>query len=705
MSQATIINAAPMVIQRGTQDLSMRLVPREAEPIPQHLAKFYLYTQKGPVTPQLVSGAELTQMYGVDSFDLRKKWANHATVFANLVNAEGNAIMVERVVPEDAGPEANMLLSLDVLPTTIPLYERNIDGSIKLDVSNNPVPVAGGLTTPGYSVKWVLTNLSDLSGVATANSIDNFGSATIVPGDQTDAVTSTQSQRFPIMQFKASSRGAFGNDCGIRLWAPTVNSPSGVSQTLMNVEKTYPFSISMIRRPDAVTSPKIVETLFGEQYLTITMKPGTIDPVSDKQLYVGDILLDSYQNLNDPKYPALFGDFSSLAVYDDNIKALVEMFYAAEIPHMDSFSDFTGATDEEYLFNFLSGQSSQAVPYHSFKVVNGGNSVRMSEYSNIFALGGSDGTMTDVLFGDLVTNKINEYADANSDLQDIAINVESIVYDSGFPLATKYALCSFISERKDTFVVLSTHDVNERKLSASEEHSLAIALRTRLQMYPESDYYGTPVMRGMIIGRSGKLRNSQFTKRVPLTAEVAIKSARYMGAGDGRWKNGKHFDGAPGSIVDYVYDVSISFTPASARNKDWDVGLNWVQSYDRRSLFFPALKTVYYDDTSVLNSYFTALAIGQLNKVAHKAWREFSGVSHLTNAQLVQRVNEFVTANTQGRFDDRFVIVPEAYFSEMDTLRGYSWTLPIKIYSPNMLTVMTTMVQAYRISDYAAAAA
>ena len=705
MSQATIINAAPMVIQRGTQDLSMRLVPREAEPIPQHLAKFYLYTQKGPVTPQLVSGAELTQMYGVDSFDLRKKWANHATVFANLVNAEGNAIMVERVIPEDAGPEANMLLSLDVLPTTIPLYERNIDGSIKLDVSNNPVPVVGGLTTAGYSVKWVLTNLSDLSGVATANSIDNFGSATIVPGDQTDPVTSTQSQRFPILQFKASSRGAFGNDCGIRLWAPTVNSPSGVSQTLMNVEKTYPFSISMIRRPDAATSPKIVETLFGEQYLTVTMKPGTIDPVSDKQLYIGDILLDSYQNLNDPKYPALFGDFNSLAVYDDNIQALVEMFYAAELPFMDAFSDFTGSAGEEYLFNFLSGQSSQAVPYHSFKVISASNSVRMSEYSNIFALGGSDGTMTDVLFADLVTNKINEYADANSDLQDIAINVESIVYDSGFPLATKYALCSFISERKDTFVVLSTHDVNERKLSASEEHSLAIALRTRLQMYPESDYYGTPVMRGMIIGRSGKLRNSQFTKRVPLTAEVAIKSARYMGAGDGRWKNGKHFDGAPGSIVDYVYDVSISFTPASARNKDWDVGLNWVQSYDRRSLFFPALKTVYYDDTSVLNSYFTALAIGQLNKVAHKAWREFSGVSHLTNAQLVQRVNEFVVANTQGRFDDRFVIVPEAYFSEMDTLRGYSWTLPIKIYSPNMLTVMTTMVQAYRISDYAAAAA
>ena len=703
MSQATIINAAPMVIQRGTQDLSARLVPREAEPTPQHLAKFYLYTKKGPTTPQLVSGAEMTQMYGIDSFDLRKKWANHATVFANLVNAEGNAVMIERVIPMDAGPESNMLLSLDVLPASVPLYQRNTDGSIKLDALNNPITT--GTSAVGYKAKWVLTSLTDASGVATAESIDKFGSATILPGDQVDTLTSTQSQRYPVLEFKASSRGAFGNNSGIRLWAPNVNSASGVSQSLISAEKTYPFLISMIRRTDSNTSPKIVETVFGEQAMTVCLKPGTIDPVSDKQMYIGDILLDNYQNTNDPKYPAFFGDFSSLAVYDNNIQTLVEMFYAAEVPFIDSFSDFTNAANEEYLFNFVNGQSSQAVPYHSFQLVSDTSSTRMSEYSNIFAQSGSDGTMNDASFALLVKEKVMEYADSNSHLQDIAVNVESIIYDSGFPLATKYALCSFISERKDTFVVLSTHDVNESKLSASEEHSLAIALRTRLQMFPESDYYGTPVMRGMIVGRSGKLRNSQYAKRIPLTAEIAVKAARYMGAGDGRWKNGKHFDGAPGSIVDYVYDVSINFTPASVRNKDWDVGLNWVQSYDRRSLFFPALKTVYNDDTSVLNSFFTALAIGQLNKVANKAWREFSGVSHLTNAQLVERVNAFVTANTQGRFDDRYIIVPEAYFSEMDALRGFSWTLPIKIYSPNMLTVMTTMVQAYRIGDFASATA
>jgi hypothetical protein len=220
-------------------------------------------------------------------------------------------------------------------------------------------------------------------------------------------------------------------------------------------------------------------------------------------------------------------------------------------------------------------------------------------------------------------------------------------------------------------------------------------------MYPESDYFGTPVMRGMIIGRSGKLRNSQFTKYLPLTAEIAIKSAKYMGAGHGRWKNGFHFDGAPGSVVDYMYDINITWVPASVRNRNWDVGLNWVQSYDRRSFFFPALKTVYDNDTSVLNSYFTAMAICQLNKVAHAAWREFSGVAYLTNAQLEKRVNDFVAGRVKDRFDSRYVIEPAAFHTDMDVLRGFSWTLPIKIYAPNMKTVMTTYVQAYRIEDLA----
>lgn len=689
---ALIVNAAPFVRQYGTQDLSTRVLPREPEAIPQHLPKFYLFAQKGPTTPQLVVGSERDNMFGTPTFDLRGKFSNHSTVFSNLVNAEGNAQMIQRVIPEDAGPEATIIVWLDVLETTVDLYDRNIDGSIKTDVNGDPIVIG---TTNGYKVKWVVTNYTN------ATDIQEFGQQNITTGNQVDTVTSAQSSRYPIFELKAFSQGNYGNNCGIRMWAPTQDTVASMPSKLMSEEKAYPYFFSFINRTSELASPSVVQSLFGEQSVMITLKPDSIDPLTDKRVYIGDNLLSNYQNLTDTRYPVIYGDFGTLAIYQDNIDFLLELFHTAEIPFIDGFSDFTDSPEDAGLFNFVSGVSSFNVPYHSFVFTDAVDSINFSSYTNVYAAGSSDGTMNHATHAALVEKELARYLDPNDEVQDVAYNVESIIYDSGFPLSTKYALIDFISVRKDTAVILGTHDANDRVLTASEEYSLAIALRTHLQMYPESDYFGTPVMRGLVIGRSAKLRNSQYNGYLPLTAEVAIKAARYMGAGNGRWKNGFNFDMAPGSIIENMYDINITWVPVSVRNRNWDVGLNWIQRYDRHTYQFPALKTVYTNDTSVLNSFSTMMAICQLNKIANAAWREFTGVDSLTNAQLAARVVAFVNNRVKNIFDERYVIVPEVIFTDTDLLAGYRWTLVIKIYSPNLLTVMTTYVQAFRIEDLA----
>lgn len=685
-----IVNGAPMVIEYGTQDLSTRQLPREPEFIPQHLPKFFTFAQKGDLKPQLVSGAELARVFGQETFNLRGKYATHATPFIHAMVANANAVMLQRVVPADIGPESTIIAWLDVLPTQVDLYERNVDGSIKTTVLGDPI-ITG--QADGFKVKWVVSNHAD------AIAIQSFGQLAIKPGDQTDPTTNVQSQRFPIFELKASSLGASGSLSGVRLWAPTTKTVQAMPTKLMNQEKAYPYFISMIRKTDAQSTAKQVETLFGEQKLMVSFKPETTDPLTTKRVYIGETLINSYQNLTDLRYPKQFGDFGAVHVYDDNLDTLLTQFQAAEVPYLTPDSDFSADEADKHLFNVVSGMNSEGVVYHSFVFVDSVNTVRFSEYTNVFANGGSDGTMTDAVYAQLVKEAMEVYLDPNDEVQEIAVNVESVIYDSGFPLDTKYALCGFIGLRKDTFVHLSTFESGERILEPSEEHSLAIALRTRLQMYPESDYFGTPVMRGMITGRSGKIRDSLYYKETPLTYEVAIKSARYMGSSNGIWKNGSNFDGAPGHIVNSMTDISITWVPASVRNRNWDVGLNWVQAYDRRSFFFPAFKTVYSDDTSVLNSYTVAMAIAQLNKVAHAAWREFSGVDHLTNAQLAEKVDAFVARRVKDRFDGRYVIQPMTQFTDMDILRGFSWTLPIRIFANNMKTVMTTYVQAFRMED------
>lgn len=690
---ATIVNAAPMTIMQGTQDKSTRQLVAEAEALPQHLPKVFIYTQKGPLEPQLVVGNSLTQMYGIDSFDLRKPWATHATVLANLINAQGNSLMVQRIQPVDAAPPASIRLLLDVLACQVPVYQRNSDGSIKVDTNGLPVPT--GTQVPGFKAKWVVQQVTP----ATDGS-DSFGQAGQVPGDLTDESTATQSTRYPFMDLRVPDFGEYGNNIGLRMWAPTTKSNIPLDDRLLAQEKVYPFRMACVQRSSALTSPKVVQTMFAEQYVDVCLKPNTIDKNTDQLVYAGDVFIPAYENRTDPAFPPVFGPFGEMRLYDNNIQALLEMFYEAEKPFIDGFSDFTGAADEAYRFNMIGGVSSQGVPYNSFQLITGtSNSVRFTENSTVFATGGADGTMNEALFAVSVAEAVAEYANENSHLQDTAKYPESIIYDSGFPLATKYALCNFIAVRKDTAVVLATHDVLGPVLSASQESSLAIALRTRLQMFPESEFFGTAVMRGMIVGRCGKLSQSQYRKKLPLTLEIASKAAAYMGASNGIWKSGFNFDIAPMNNVSMFTDVNVTFTPATVRNKDWSNGLNWVDSFDRRSLYFPALKTVYDNDTSVLTSFFTMMACVELEKVGERARRQFSGVSSLTNGQLIDRVNKFVTANSLGRFDGRFIIKPNAYFTAADQARGYSWTLSIQIYAPNMKTVMTLNIQSYRIED------
>jgi len=762
---ATIVNAAPMSIMLGTQDLSTRTLPSVPEVLPTHLPKIYLYAEKGPITPQLLSGSELVAMYGANTFDLRKQYATHATVLANLINAQGNAIMTQRVQPADASAPASITLYLDVLPTKIPVYERNQDGTHKVDVDNNPIPVTPAETVDGYSVMWVVKSVA-----VDAQGNSQFGMANTKPGIQVNPITSGQSTQYPIMDLVVSNFGEFGNNIGLRMWAPTAKSSSPINPALISSAQCYPFRLACVSRPDPATTPSIVSNLNNEQFVNVVFKANVIDMSTDTLVSINDVFIPSYEALNVPGYAPKYGPFGKLHTYDFYIDMLLKQFYTAELPYANGFSDIVGIAGEEYVFNMISGVASSGAPYTTFTVASSGvDTVYLTENTTIYANGGSDGTMgedavlsvaivtgsiaNDELtitggdttklapgqflsgagveegtrlvsgsgndwivsesqltsstaisitvpgFASLVATEIAEYGNINSPLQDSATYPESIFYDSGFPLSTKYALANFIAIRKDTAVVISCHDVNLRTLTATEESSLAIALRTRLQMFPESEFFGTATMRAMIVGRSGKLLNSQYGKHLPLTIEIATKAAKYMGAGNGVWKAGFAFDSAPNNQVLMFSDVNVTFTPASVRNKDWANGLVWVDAFDRRSLYFPALKTVYDNDTSVLNSFFTMMAIVELEKVGERARREFSGIASLTNAQLISQVNNFVNQRTQGRFDGRFIIRPNTFFTAADISRGYSWTLQLQIFAPNLKTVATISVQAYRISD------
>jgi len=127
----TVTSAAPAVILTGIQDLSIRFPNPALEALPMHLPYVYLFTERGPKEPQLLSGADLLRTYGANTFDYRKPFANHQTVLANTVNAQGNSLFVQRMFPADSRA-ARLMFSIEVVPYDVPQYERFSDGQFKL---------------------------------------------------------------------------------------------------------------------------------------------------------------------------------------------------------------------------------------------------------------------------------------------------------------------------------------------------------------------------------------------------------------------------------------------------------------------------------------------------------------------------------------------------------------------------------------------
>ena len=174
-----------------------------------------------------------------------------------------------------------------------------------------------------------------------------------------------------------------------------------------------------------------------------------------------------------------------------------------------------------------------------------------------------------------------------------------------------------------------------------------------------------------------------------------------MGAKNGAWKNGFAFDKAPRNVLSLLKDIDVTWVPSQTRQAMWSVGLNFALNFKIKQQFFPALQTVYDNDTSVLNSFFCAVAISYLNKVGHAAWRQYTGAVSLTAAQLEEAVNGFVAEAVKDKFDGMFIIIPDCKVTEFDATRGYSFTLTTKIGAEVSRTVMTNSVQAYRRADLA----
>lgn len=280
----SIVNAAPLVVDLGTRDLSIREVPFETLRIPQHLPKVYIFAEKGPVGPTYIDFDmnTLVDIYGEATFDVTKKYYTHQTPFLELFASNSNNCVVHRLTPSDAKDVANVTIYLDVLPTYVPLYQKNTDGSLVLDTNGDPVPVLDSsnnpITVAGYKVGFV----TDFTVAPTGTY--QVGLKTVRAGVQTDGVN--QSQQYPIFEFSYVYPGEYGNSLSVKLYPALQSDIAAFPTSILNDSKVYPFYFQFID-PFAPINDVVL----------FSSKQNFIDPKTRVNLDLNNVISKTYYSL------------------------------------------------------------------------------------------------------------------------------------------------------------------------------------------------------------------------------------------------------------------------------------------------------------------------------------------------------------------------------------------------------------------------
>ena len=695
-----IFNAAPMPYLRGIRDDSRGQNVREAEQLATHLPHFFIYAEEGPTEPTYVGSSSISTIYGGKTMDPNYGYYNHQSVFLSTCLGQGNGAFVQRVLPADVGPKARILLSVDVNDDSITQYQRDDNGQFVLDQAGQKIPLTGGgATMTGVKLKWVVNSWH--SGMTD----QPFGEVTTRVGSLTSPLEE-ESTLYPIMEFEASFEGAYGNNIAIRLTTPTIGGIEALNGDAVNAVKSYLYRLYVMRRDSSEVNPNVLRTVFGDVSTDFTFRPDAIDRKRGIDYSAEGRLVEAYQDLSAPgQETPIYGPLGRMFIYHNNLKTVLARIAATEAANGTLPASVIDDTDnDEYLYsvNPFTAANYDGVPYYTValeSVANG--SFRFSTTTQAYAQGGSDGTMSDAAFDALVRSELVNYGSGAWPMLDWAKYPVSAYYDSGFSLETKQAFAIPMSKRRDVAVIVSTHITGEAQLSGSEESSMAMSLNNYFRNFPESTIYGTPVVRAIIAGNSGKLVNGIYRGYLPLSLELLNKFAAYMGSGTGRWRSTAAFDSEPNNQLT-LFDprtVNVRWKPEVTRYSDWDNGLVWVENYDRKSLFYPAIQTVYNDDTSILNSAVNMWIAVDLEKVGLRSWRNLTGNSRLSDDQFLERSDEAIAEDVRGKYDSRVVVRPRTFYTGPDKRRGYSWSCEIEMYGNVMKTAASFTVVAKRLAD------
>ena len=610
----------------------------------------FIMSERGTPGAIYFGGAkELYPVLGATTFSSSSAYYNPATQFIDTAMA-GQGVEVMRLV-DPAATTATLALFVSVTPVAAMIqYQVGSNGARLTDSNGNYIPrtqtvggVTSNITAPGVRIKWSVRALT--------------GSETISTLTMTQSVSGgVTTSTYPVMAFKVSSPGAYGNRQGFSLYS-TGTSDSTLATALNSV--LYRF-VPMELPTTVSTTASTIQDIYGSNYSDVSFKNVAIYEETATNYAFNYVLGTDYVNTTTGDSLLPYDTF----VYGANIGTVGQACLAV--------SPELGAIDP-YLIDLIAGTDQNGNLYNHIDIDPASSTVVNSSVIN-YAAGGSDGTVSFAMLQTLIRQWI---ASGNyGEFTNLQQHPMTHFYDPGFTMATKLSLFTMLDLRDNFKIDVATQDVSAAINTQAQDISAGQSLAMQAQMHPESVITGVGCCRvGVYAHASTLISGDPYGGVVPFNLNRLIQRRNLDGGTYIKGSSG----GLPNSQVTIFRKPNWIADAESTRALAWADCINVVMHADRVTIFYPSLRTVYPNDTSLLSDDEISDRIIYMFKICRAVWAKYAGVRQAP-AKLYPLIQRDINNECALAFaSDNINVAATVFQTAEDANLGYSISVNLNV--------------------------
>lgn len=618
---------------------------------------FFMRAQQGPAgVPVWVSGTNnFKKVFGEGTLDSTTEYYSRESVYLSNLFARQGAFVVR--MADSNAKKGSVVLELQVKKVKVDQYELDEDGQFVLTEEGNRVPVidTDGVTVKedGVELKWLARALDE------DETISNLKVKTVGSGESEYSV-------YPILAAEASSVGKFANDVGVKLFVDLDNIDDTLAQNVASI----PYYFGAVKKTYGQDTVSSILSNLQNNAETFVAKENQQDTRTARNVSFDDVISNYYDDLP-----------FDVKLYSDNIKTVGELVQSVE--------DDETLTDP-YLVNLTSPYNINDVPYTHVVMSEDDDAIALNDSRIVYMQGGADGAIDDAAVETLTCQYLKDLV--YPELLDQPRYPFTHIIDTGVSIETKYAYIDFLGDHDAFKVILSTQNANLGRFNTkAEDLSTGSALYARCLLQPESAIKGTECCRAEIFQQAGYLANSTYRGIIPATLDVMNKKSQYQSTGTITGTP----TGLPASEITIFKEWNWTPCDADHKQRSWDNGLNYFQHYDMTGIHWPAMRSVYRYDTSVLSSANFTDAVVYTKHIARKNWSKFAGVE-LEFGMFKQQAENAVSGDLAYMLNGHYNHEVEFSQSDEEAKIGYISHCTIKLWGNPQQRVWKIDIECYR---------